>query len=420
MKRYREPARDLDELAERLKDADVVVSIRERVEFSRALLERLPKLKLIALVGRNSHMLDFDAATELGIPVSTGVSNSPVAPAELTLALIVASRRNVALEAERMRRGEWPCTLSHRIRGSTLGIFGLGHIGALVAEGGKGLGMKVLVWGQKNSLEKAAAAGYEAAKSKADLFERSDVLSISVRLRPETRGIVGPDDLARMKPTALFVNVARAELVAPGALLDALKKGRPGYAAMDVYEEEPVTGGNHPFLKMDNVLCTPHLGWAEWDNFELYFRECFEQIVAFEKGAAAAARQSDGEAEGEGVGYECPGRAKRDAGPQLFLRRLDPVAIIASRSRARGMLCYFASASTSGATSSASSMFHSRSDNSFARVVAEHRPDQAEELRDQPVVVERHDAASPRPRRPGARTCPCAVVTVTRAGRSRG
>jgi D-3-phosphoglycerate dehydrogenase len=146
--------------------------------------------------------------------------------------------------------------------------------------------MNVLVWGQKGSLEKAAAAGYEAAKSKADLFERSDVLSLSVRLRPETHGIVGPDDLARMKPTALFVNVARAELVAPGALLDALKKGRPGYAAVDVYEDEPVTGGNHPFLKMDNVLCTPHLGWAEWDNFELYFRECFEQIVKFEKGEA--------------------------------------------------------------------------------------------------------------------------------------
>ncbi len=286
VKRYREPARDLDELVERLKDADVVVSIRERVEFSRALLERLPRLKLIALVGRNSHMLDFNAATELGIPVSTGVSNSPVAPAELTLALIVASRRNVALEAERMRAGEWPCTLSHRIRGSTLGIFGLGAIGALVAEGGKGLGMKVLVWGQKNSLEKAAAAGYETATSWADLFERSDVLSLSIRLRAETKGIVGPEDFARMKPTSLFVNVARAELIQPGALLDALKKGRPGYAAVDVYEEEPIVGGNHPYLKMPNVLCTPHLGWAEWDNFELYFHECFEQIVKFEKGEA--------------------------------------------------------------------------------------------------------------------------------------
>jgi D-3-phosphoglycerate dehydrogenase len=284
VKRYREPARDLDQLVERLQDADIVVSVRERVDFSRALLEQLPKLKLLALVGRNSHMLDFAAATDLGIPVSIGVSNSPVAPAELTLALIVASRRNIALEAERMKRGDWPCTLSHRLRGSTLGIFGLGAIGQLVAAGGHGLGMKVLVFGQKNSVEKAGVAGYEVAKSKAELFERSDVLSISVRLRPETKGIVGADDLARMKPTSLFVNVARAELVQPGALLEALRKGRPGYAAVDVYEEEPVMHGNHPFLKMPNVLCTPHLGWAEWDNFEQYFRECFEQIVRFEKG----------------------------------------------------------------------------------------------------------------------------------------
>jgi D-3-phosphoglycerate dehydrogenase len=282
--RYREPARDFSQLVERLRDADVIVSIRERVEFSRALLERLPNCKLLGLVGRNSHRLDFAAATELGIPVSTGVSNSPVAPAELTLALIMASRRNVALEAERMRRGDWPCTLSHRLRGSTLGIYGLGAIGALVAEGGQGLGMKVLAFGQKSSLEKAAACGYETARSKADLFERSDVLSISIRLRPETKGIIGPDDLARMKPTALFVNVARAELVAPGALIAALRKGRPGYAAVDVYEEEPVVNGDHPLLKMPNVLCTPHLGWAEWDNFELYFRECFEQIQKFEGG----------------------------------------------------------------------------------------------------------------------------------------
>jgi D-3-phosphoglycerate dehydrogenase len=282
--RYREPARDLAQLAERLREADIVVSIRERVEFSRALLEQLPKLKMIALVGRNSQAIDFAACTALGIPVATGQSNSPVAPAELTLALIVASRRNVALEAERMRHGQWPCTLSHRMRGSTLGIFGLGHIGQLVAQGGRGLGMQILVWGQKSSLEKAAAEGYAAAASKADLFERSDVLSLHVRLRPETRGIVGPGDLARMKPTALIVNTARAEIIAPGALLEALRKGRPGYAAVDVYEQEPIMNGNHPFLKMDNVLCVPHLGWAEWDNFELYFREAFEQIVAFEQG----------------------------------------------------------------------------------------------------------------------------------------
>src|SRR5256886_11862705 len=188
--RYREPARDLTHLVERLCDADVVVAIRERVEFSRALLERLPKLKLIALVGRNSKRIDFAACTELGIAVATGKSNSPVAPAELALALIVASRRNVALEAERMKRGEWPCTLSHRLPGSTLGIFGLGAIGSLVAAAGGGLGMRILVWGREGSLSKAAKAGYVAAKSKAQLFEESDVLSLHTRLNAETRGIV--------------------------------------------------------------------------------------------------------------------------------------------------------------------------------------------------------------------------------------
>ncbi len=282
--RYREPARDLDHLVERLRDAEVVVSIRERVEFPRALLERLPKLKLLALVGRSAGTIDFKACTDLGIPVSTGKSNSPDAPAELTVALIVASRRNIALEAERMKRGDWPCTLSHRLSGSTLGIFGLGFIGQLVAKSMAGMGMQVLVWGQEKSLQKARQAGYRLASGKDDLFERSDVLSLHVRHRPETRGIVGPDDLARMKPTALIVNTARAELIKRGALVEALRKGRPGYAAVDVYEEEPVTVGNHPLLKMPNALCVPHLGWAEWDNFELYFRECFEQIAAYEMG----------------------------------------------------------------------------------------------------------------------------------------
>src|SRR6516225_10145919 len=216
--RYRTPARDFDQLVERLRDADVVVAIRERVNFSRALLSRLLGLKLLALVGRNASTIDFVACTELGIPVATGKSNSPVAPAELTLALILASRRNVALETQRMQRGEWPCTLSHRLRGSTLGIFGLGAIGQLVAQGGRGLGMDVLIWGRKSSLEQAAAAGKEA------LFERSDVLSLHVRLSRNTYGIVGADDLDRMKPTALIVNTARAELIEPGALLGALRK----------------------------------------------------------------------------------------------------------------------------------------------------------------------------------------------------
>lgn len=284
--RYRTPARDQDELVARLHPAEVIVAIRERVNFDRALLERLPNLRLLALVGRNATTIDFAACTELGIMVSTGASNSPHSPAELTVALMVASRRNIVVEAERMRRGEWPGTLSHRIAGSTLGIFGLGAIGSIVAAAGAGMGMQVLVWGQERSAARARELGYLAAASKAELFERSDVLSLHVRLRADTRGIVGPDDLARMKPTALLINTSRAELIQPGALLAGLRAGRPGFAAVDVYEQEPVMNGDHPFLSMPNVICTPHLGWAEWDNFELYYRECFEQIVAYAEGRA--------------------------------------------------------------------------------------------------------------------------------------
>lgn len=282
--RYRAPARDLDELVERLHEAECVVEIRERVHFSRALIQRLPNLKLIALVGSRSQAIDYAAAAEHGVNVSRGISGSPEAPAELAVALMLASRRNVVVEAARMREGDWPITLSYRLRGSTLGIFGLGHIGKLVAEAGRGLGMKVLIWGREHSLAEARVAGYAVAASKDELFERADVLQLLVRLSRDTRGIVTAADLARMKPTALFVNVARAELIEKGALVAALERGRPGFAAVDVYDEEPITGGNHPLLKMPDVLCTPHLGWAEWDNFELYFRECFEQIQKFEKG----------------------------------------------------------------------------------------------------------------------------------------
>jgi D-3-phosphoglycerate dehydrogenase len=282
--RYREPARDLDQLVERLRDADVVVAIRERVNFSRALLSRLPGLKLVALVGRNASTIDFAACTELGIPVSTGKSNSPVAPAELAIALIVASRRNVALEAERMRRGDWPCTLSHRLRGSTLGIFGLGAIGSLVAEAGRGLGMKVLAFGQQGTAARAAAAGYEVAASKAAFFERADILSLHVRLKPDTRGIVGADDLARMKPTALIVNTSRAGLVEPGALVAALEAGRPGLAAVDVFEDEPLRDPRHPMLQLDNVVATPHIGYVTRDEYELQFADIFDQILAYAAG----------------------------------------------------------------------------------------------------------------------------------------
>jgi D-3-phosphoglycerate dehydrogenase / 2-oxoglutarate reductase len=280
--RFREPARDLDQLVERLRDADCVVAIRERVSFTRALLERLPRLKLLALIGRNSSVIDFAACKDLGIEVVHGSSASPAAPAELTMALILAARRNIVIEAERMKRGEWPSTLSHRLRGSTLGVYGLGTIGTLVAAAGAGLGMKILVSGRQGSMAKAKELGYATTAGKAELFEQSDVLTLHMRLNAETRGSIGREDLARMKPTALFVNTARAELVQPGALIEALRQGRPGFAALDVYEEEPVPR-DHPLLKMPNVLCTPHLGWAEYENFELYFGETFEQIARFGK-----------------------------------------------------------------------------------------------------------------------------------------
>lgn len=282
--RYTDSNHELDTLVARLGDAEVVVAIRERVPFTRALLERLPKLRLISLLGRTASSIDFAACTELGIPVTTGVSNSPDSPAEHTLALILSSRRNITREAVGMQRGALPSGVAHRLRGSTLGIFGLGAIGELVAQGGKGLGMNVLVWGRETSRAKARDLGFDVAGSSAELFERSDILSLHIRLSKETRGIVGPADLARMKPTALLVNTSRAELIQPGALLAALRQGRPGFAAVDVYEQEPVAP-DHPLLHLPNALCTPHTAWAEWTNFELYFHEAYEQIVAFERGA---------------------------------------------------------------------------------------------------------------------------------------
>lgn len=282
--RYREPAADLADLATRLRSAQAIVPIRERSAFPRELIERLPNLRVISQTGRSTRHIDVQACTEHGIVVMAGSNASPIAPAEMTWALILASRRHVPEEVERMKRGLLPCTLSYRLSGSTLGIFGLGMIGTLVARAGAAFGMNVLVWGQEASAERAREAGYEVARSKAELFERSDVLCLLVRMTPQTRGIVTRQDLARMKPTALFVNTARAALVEDGALVDALRAGRPGFAAVDVYEREPVMGANHPLLAMQNVVCTHHVAWAEHDTFELYFGEAFENLVAYAQG----------------------------------------------------------------------------------------------------------------------------------------
>ncbi len=282
--RYREPARDMAHFVEMLQGADAVVAVRERSNFSRALLEQLPALKLISQVGRSAQTIDLEACNALGITVCAGTQASPIAPAELTWALILATRRNVLLEATRMRQGEWPMTLSHRLAGSTLGIYGLGMIGQLVARAGPAFGMRVLVWGRDGSRAAAERLGFEFAQSRERFFAESDVMSLHVRLTAHTRGMVTAADLAHMKPSALLVNTSRAGLIEPGALEEGLRAGRPGFAAVDVYEHEPVLGGDHPLLAMHNVVCMPHLAWADRETFELYFGEAFRNVADFFEG----------------------------------------------------------------------------------------------------------------------------------------
>ena len=284
---YRDTVTGIDELAQRFAQAECLVLIRERTRITAELLERLPRLKLIAQTGRTGGHIDLEACTRRGVVVTSG-KGSPYPPAELTWALILAALRHVPLEDRRMREGRWQTTLGTGLRGKTLGIYGYGSIGALVAKAGVAFGMRVLALGREGSAERARADGFEAASGKAQLFGESDVLSLHLKLTPETRGIVPGADLASMKPTALFVNTSRDGLVQKGALVTALKAGRPGYAAVDVYETEPVLR-DHPLLAMDNVVCTPHLGYVVRDTYELYFGQAFDQINAFAAGQAVNA-----------------------------------------------------------------------------------------------------------------------------------
>lgn len=277
---YNDTVKDLDALAERFRDAEALVLIRERTPIPDALLERLPKLKLISQTGKGAAHIDTEACERRGITVALG-TGSPYAPAELTWALVLAAMRRVPREAARLRAGGWQGELGTTVRGRTLGIFGYGKIGSLVAGYGRAFGMNVLVWGREGSRTRATAAGYAFADSKEAFFAGSDVLSLHLRLTKETRGIVSADDLARMKPDALLVNTSRAELIAPGVLAAALRAGRPGFAAVDVYEEEPVAGAAHPLLQLENALCTPHLGYVERDSYELYFGQAFDNVNAF-------------------------------------------------------------------------------------------------------------------------------------------
>jgi D-3-phosphoglycerate dehydrogenase / 2-oxoglutarate reductase len=280
----REAAPPFDTLVERLRDAEVIVPIRERTVFDRRLLEALPRLRLISQTGRSAHHVDLAACTALGIAVTAGSHASPYTVAEHTWALILSTLRHVPRETALMKQGLWRNQFSLGLRGRTLGVYGLGTIGSLVAATAKTFGMRVLVLGQQRSAERAAAAGYDVALDRAHFFAESDVLSLHVRLSADTRGVVTAADLAMMKPTALLVNTARAELIAPGALAAALRAGRPGYAAVDVYEDEPVLGGDHPLLALDNATCTPHSAWLERETYELYFGEAFDNALAWVAG----------------------------------------------------------------------------------------------------------------------------------------
>ncbi len=276
-----------DALAARLAETEALALIRERTPIRAPLIERLGKLRLISQVGVYPH-IDVEACTRRGVIVASYMmpGRPSYATAELCWGLIIAAMRRIPQEMAALRAGHWQtATIGLGLRGKTLGICGYGRIGTVVAGYGAAFGMKVLVWGRETTIVKARGDGHEIAASKAALFEQSDVLSLHVRLIDETRGIVGADDLAGMKPSALLVNTSRAGLIAPGALEAALRAGRPGMAAVDVFEEEPLPGGRHPLLAMDNVVCTPHLGYVERDSLEGAFSMIFEQILAYANGA---------------------------------------------------------------------------------------------------------------------------------------
>ena len=291
---YTNTVKGIGQLSIRLKDADVIVLIRERTHMTRALIEKLPRLKLIVQTGRVGPHVDIDACTERGIAVAEG-TGSPVAPAELTWALIMAAMRRLPQYIGNLKHGAWQQSglkagsmpanfgLGAVLNGKTLGIWGYGKIGQLLAGYGKAFGMKVLIWGRAPSRIRAEHDGFQAAASREELFAQSDVLSLQLRLNAETHGIVKLDDLALMKTTALIVNTSRAELIEADALIGALNRGRPGMAAIDVFENEPILQG-HALLRLENCICTPHIGYVEQDSYELYFGAAFDNVVNFVTG----------------------------------------------------------------------------------------------------------------------------------------
>ena len=276
---------DVDVLAERLKDSEVLILIRERTKIQAPLLTRLPNLRLISQRSVYPH-IDIDACTRQGVIVSSNLhADTPsYAAAELTWALVLAAMRQIPAQVAALARGAWHIGVGATLRGKTLGIYGYGRIGTVVAGYGKAFGMNVCVWAREAARARARADGYGVAPSKDAFFDECDVISLHMRLVEATRGIVTPADLSRMKPTSLLVNTSRAGLIAPGALVEALRAGRPGMAAVDVYEEEPLTDPNHPLLGMPNVVCTPHIGYVTRDEYDLQFSDIFDQVLAYAVG----------------------------------------------------------------------------------------------------------------------------------------
>jgi D-3-phosphoglycerate dehydrogenase len=283
---WNDHVQDVEALAERLRDTEVLVLIRERTQIRSALLERLPKLKLISQRSVYPH-IDIDACTRLGIIVSSGqhADTPSYATAEFTWGLVLAAMRAIPQQMASLQAGNWQIGIGQTLRGKTLGIYGYGRIGAVVAGYGRAFGMKVVVWAREPALARARADGYEAADGKAAFFEQCDVLSLHMRLVAATRGIVTAGDLARMKPTALLVNTSRAPLIEPDALVNALRAGRPGMAAVDVYEKEPLRDAGDPLLTLSNVVCTPHIGYVTREEYEIQFTDIFDQITAYAAGA---------------------------------------------------------------------------------------------------------------------------------------
>ena len=282
---WNDHVQDEGRLAERLRDTEALVLIRERTQIRTALLDRLPKLRLISQRSVFPH-IDIDTCTRLGVVVSSSqhADTPSYATAELTWGLVLASSRMIPQQVISLKAGHWQFGVGSTVRGKVFGIYGYGRIGAVVAGYAKAFGMKVLVWAREPAMAKARADGYETAVSKAAFFETCDFISLHMRLVDATRGIVKADDLARMKPAATLVNTSRAGLIEPNALVNALRAGRPGFAAVDVFEKEPLSDTADPLLNMDNVVATPHIGYVSRDEYEIQFTDIFDQIVSFAAG----------------------------------------------------------------------------------------------------------------------------------------